>query len=240
MRDERDPMLRRTRIGTWCVLLTAVFVTGCGERPQIGTAKGPATGPAPARAIDVESARFRAAVCQTQLPANRVDEMDAAALGAIKAKTAGDFRTALAKLGKTKLLYQVDQVVDLRKERIKLSAKAPMVTGSRRTGGGQTTRMIQYARVGALFDIEGKQVEGPEGKSVHVRLTIDLSALSDSGVEIAEGVPAPIVRQVTLTYKGPVEPGRPIVMVSIDSSAGGKDAKPAAFVARVIIGDAGQ
>ena len=208
-----------------CIALALVCAAGCEDQ-----AKRPAAKPAG----ELKSAHFQATVYETRVPENRIGAFDAKSLAA-KAITAADLQKALAACGKTKVLYQVDQTVNLAEDRIHIGKREPFVTNARRTDRGQTINTVQYERVGVIFEVMGK----PTDSGLDATVRIEMSALTESGTKISENAFAVTVRTVELGHNGPVQLGRPVVLVSIDASTKDADGNAVAYVCRIVFSEAG-
>src|SRR4029453_8834733 len=99
-------------------------------------------------------------------------------------------------------------------------SQEPMVTASRMTDRGQKVNTVQYNSLGAIIDFKGERL-GPH--QVQVTSTIEMSAKTDSPVEISPGVNSGVIRKATMSLKGPVELGRPRVLISGDASSRDKN-----------------
>jgi hypothetical protein len=68
-------------------------------------------------------------------------------------------------------------------------------------------------------------------------LGIQVSSSSDSAAAISDTVKAQIIRKATLSHKGPVQPRKPFVVLSVDASSLDKDGKAVAYIGRITVGD---
>jgi len=187
-----------------------------------------------AMGCDLKSARFQATVYETRVPEKGISAFDAKSLAA-KAGTAADLQKALAACGKTKVLYQVDQTVNLAEDRIHIGKREPFVTNTRRTDRGQTINTVQYEHVGVIFQVMGK----PTDSGLDATVRIEMSALTESGTKISETAKAVTVRTVELGHNGPVQLGKPVVLVSLDASSKDADGNAIAYVCRIVFSEAG-
>jgi len=232
--------MKCTALFAFAVFLFSGVLAGC-EEPAAREAGSPAaaaaapegaTPPAKSRPADLLPARFEATVYEVRVPADRVGELDAGALAA-KAPKAEDFAKALAALGPTKIMYTVDQVVNLYRDNIKISTREPMITNTRKTESGQAINTIQYQEVGAVFVIAGgPPPKDSKRKGIDASVKVELATLSDSGVQIAADVKASAMRNVGLTHNGPVEYGRPFVILSVNSTSKDAAGNAVAYVCR--------
>lgn len=202
--------MTRATIAVCCMALTLAVAMGC----------------------ELKSARFQATVYETRVPEKGIGAFDSKLLAA-KAGTAADLQKALTACGKTKVLYQVDQTVNLAEDRIHIGKREPFVTNTRRTERGPTISTIQYEDVGVIFQIAGK----PTASGLDATVRIEMSALTDSAKKISENVNAVTVRTVELGHNGPVQLGRPVVLVSLDASSKGADGNAIAYVCRIVLSE---
>ena len=202
--------MTRLTIAVCCMALTLAVAMGC----------------------ELTSARFQATVYETRVPEKGIDAFDAKSLAA-KAGTAADLQKALAACGTTKVLYQVDQTVNLAEDRIHIGTREPFVRNTRRTERGPAISTVQYEHVGVIFAIKGK----PTDSGLDATVQVEMSALTDSAKKISENVNAATVRSVELGHNGPVQLGRPVVLVSLDASSKGADGNAIAYVCRIVLSE---
>jgi len=212
----------RRLLGSACGLLApAVLLAGCAGAPPT-----PTTAPAGLLVADID-----AIIYEVRVPPARVGELDAEALSAGQG-TPADFQKLLEAIGRTKVLYRMDQAVKLAGDQIKIATREPVPMASRVTQTGQRIHAVMYRDVGAILKIAG----WPQGDDLRVHLSIELSSVSDSAVKIARNVPAVAYRRATLTHNGPVRPGRAFAIVSVDASSRDAEDKAVGYVARVVLG----
>ena len=188
---------------------------------------------APPAAAGRFSCPLAATIYEVALPPESAAGLDPAGV----ARAAGDpadLQKALAALGEAKVLYRMDQSVLLSSDRIQVGSRVPMVVATRRTETGASVNAVRYESVGALLKVAGQPAPGG---GISARVELEISALTESAVEIGPKTPASVVRKVVMAHDGPVKPGRPIVLVSVD--AGSPDAKgnAVAYVARIVLGE---
>jgi hypothetical protein len=186
----------------------------------------PAPGEGPTCTLD-------ATLYDVRMPVDQIGRLDVDAL-AKASETAEAFEKALAALGKAQPMYRANQSVRLSGDTITIGSEMPMVTSSRLTDNGQAINSIQYFSTGANFTLAGK-TGGPAG--IDLDLGIQVSASSDSGAAITDKVSAPVMRKAVLSHKGPVHPGKPFVVVSVDGGSVDKDGKAVAYIGRITIGE---
>ena len=105
-----------------------------------------------------------------------------------------------------------------------------MVTSSRVTDRGQKVNTVQYNSV-VVF--KGERM-GP--RQLQVTSTVEMSTRTESPVQISEGVTSSVIRKTNMSLKGPVELGKPSVLISADASSRDKDGKAVVYVVRLVLG----
>ncbi len=218
----------------------AVLAAGCAPPPGKAPAPEKVTTPAPvevkapAPAPIGATADFQAMIYQLMMPAARLGDLNADALAD---QTAGpaDFARSLARFGSAKVLYRVDQAVNLSDDRITIGTRVPIVTAARVASGGERTSTITYQDVGAIFRISAGPADG-QSDSRRVKLTVELSVIDPGEVEISPSVKAPVYRKATLAHDGALRSGRAIVMISADAT-GGSAGESVVFICRAVFGE---
>jgi len=183
---------------------------------------------------EVAPARFEAAVYEVRVPEARLAELEAPSLEA-RAATVLDLAKALGELGEARLLYKLDQTVNLYGESIVMGSREPMVTGSRRMDSGPALNSVTYQEVGLLVNLAANP-PAPDAsrKSPTVQVNFELSTMGDSGVEIAPSVKAPRIRNLQLSHSETPRFGRPMVLLHVAATAGDEKAAPTAYVVRYV------
>ncbi|MBE3095682.1 MAG: hypothetical protein IMZ44_00970 [Planctomycetes bacterium] len=217
--------------------LVIILAAGCGRPADTRTAGEPAASSAPSGAGGAKTAHFEAAAYEVQVPAARAAELDGRALAA-KAATAEDLRKALADFGPTKVLYKVDQPVNLHSENIRVGSREPFVTNSRMTESGAIINTVQYQQVGLIINMRaGQPPKDSKRKGLDVQMKIELSALCDSGLEIGPKTKAVIIRSVSIDHSEPLQYGRPFIMLSVSYPSKDEKASPVAYVVRGVFSE---
>jgi hypothetical protein len=216
------------------LLVGLILAAGCTETGSRTDAKADGLKP-PRMASDQPSqARFEAVVYAVEVPAGRMADLDAKA---IEAKGAGakDFEKALADLGKAKLLYKVDQPVNLAGDTITLGTQVPIVTSARAINTTDAVaNTTQYQHVGAIFNIQraAPASESPPN-TVASRLSVEVSALTESDIEVGPGTKA--TRIVTAKFaNAPIRFDRPVVAISLSDQNSAAKSAPIACVIRYV------
>ena len=202
--------------------------TGGGGLGGGGVAAAPTLGQGPTCTLD-------ATLYDVRMPVDQIGRLDVDTL-AKASLTADAFEKALAALGGARPMYRASQSVRLSGDMITIGSEMPIVTSSRTSDKGQTINSIQYMSTGANFRLAGKS-DGAGDRDVDLDLSIDVSSTSDGGPLISDKVEAPVMRRVTLSHKGPVQPGKPFVVVSVDAGSVDKDGKAVAYIGRITLGE---
>jgi hypothetical protein len=171
--------------------------------------------------------RLQATVFEMRLPPEKIGALDAMQLATM------DLSKLPPEMGESRALYVVDQKVSLAGDRIMVGTQEPMVTNTRVTNTGQKINTVQYNSVGAIVEFKAERT-GP--RQLNVTSTIEVAAKTESSVEIGNGVNSSVIRKATLSLKGPVELGKPSVLISGDASSRDKDGKAVVYIARIVLG----
>jgi hypothetical protein len=201
--------------------ISLLSVVGCGRPP------GPPA--VTVQTLDEKSSavRLQASIYELRVAPERIGELDAQKLATL------DLAKPPPEVGESRPLYLIDQNVSLAGDRVMVGTNEPMVTNSRLTDRGQKINTVQYNSVGAIVDFKAERV-GP--RQLQVTSTIEMSAKTDSAVEISPGVNSGVIRKATMSLKGAVELGKPSVLISADASSRDKDGKAIVYVARLVLG----
>jgi hypothetical protein len=205
-------------------------------RPARGSSGGRGFGGLPPARIPVlgegPTCTFDATVYDLRVPADQIGRLDIAAL-ANASETVDGFEKALAALGIAKPIYRTDQSVRLSGDRINIGAQSPYVSDTRLNAQGQGMNTISYMSTGAIFSLAGK-ASPPAG--LDVDLNIQVSSFLDSGLTVGDSK-APVIHNATLSHKGPVQPRKPFIVVTVDAGSLDKDGKAVAYIGRIIVGE---
>lgn len=219
--SDRDPTQRADSPGT--ALLPA---RSRWTRTPPGTGLRPPTAVVPAR--------FEATVYELQLPNARVADFEAPAIAA-RAATGAELLQALAEFGETKVLYKIDQTVNLYGESITMGSREPMVTGSRQTGAGGAINSVTYQEVGLIVNLAANpSVSEAPSTSFPVQVSFELSALADTGIEIAPSVRAARIRNLQLSHSETPRYGTPVVLLNASATPGTDQAPLTANIVRYV------
>jgi hypothetical protein len=199
-------------------------------------AAAPVTSPkAPA---EIAPARFEATAYEVLVPADRAGKLDSAALTA-KAADPDDLCKALAEFGPTRILYRVDQPVNLYSENIMIGSREPMVTATRKTDTGQSINTVQYQQVGLIINISaGPPPKDSDRKGLDVQMKIELAAIGQSAVEISPQAKTAVIRNVAIDHSEPLRFGRPFVMLNVTYPPKDEKGTAAVYVIRGLFNEA--
>jgi beta-lactamase regulating signal transducer with metallopeptidase domain len=204
-----------------------------GPAPRFGGRGFMGAGPAAPTLGDGPTCTLDATIYDVRIPVDQIGKLDVDAL-AKAAQTADEFEKALAALGTARPMYRATQSVRLGGDTITIGSEVPIVTNSQMTDKGQMINTVQYQSTGALISVAGKAA-GQGGGDVD--LNIQVSSAADGGAAISDKVKAPVMRRATLSHKGPFEPRKPFVVVSVDAGSADKDGKAVAYIGRVTLGE---
>jgi len=181
----------------------------------------------------VAPARFEATVFELRAPEDRVAELDARALEA-KAGTAQSLAKALSGFGHSRVLYKVDQTVNLYSESIELLVSGPMVS-THLDDSGHSFNRVGTQNLGLSINISASDApaDSPR-KELGVQVLFHLSVLADSGVELAPKVNGRSLRSVELSHSEAPRFGRPCVQLNVSGGSGGAGTLPTAYVVRYV------
>jgi hypothetical protein len=212
-----------------------------GERElarQERSEEEPATTPKPV--TPQPSVRFEAVVYRLTMSTENAVRIDAAEVA--EQPTLMQFDEALRGLGEAQLLYRVDQTVALHdderaqsrrgRRRIMITADQPYVSGSTRSEDGGERTSIARRDIGVVFELAGMWVGDSTPEVIQLTLNVQLSALEPSGVRVGPDLTSPVFRDVEQMYSGDVEPGKPIVLLSLDGATADADGRAVAYMTR--------
>jgi beta-lactamase regulating signal transducer with metallopeptidase domain len=198
-----------------------------------GNGFGVAARPAPPTPKDAPTCTFDATIYDVRIPADQIGRLDVDALS--RAATSADaFEKALAALGTTQPLYRANQSFRISGDNIEIGTEVPIITSTRVDANGKAINSISYQAMGANFAVSGNT--SPTG-ALDLDLSIQLSAVSNGGAPMAGDVKAPLFRRATMSHKGPVQPRKSFVVVSVDASSVDAAGKAVAYVGRITIGE---
>jgi hypothetical protein len=177
------------------------------------------------------AAKFELSVFETQIPCDRIAALEAAKLTE-RAQSCLSLQESLGQFGKTTVLYRTEQIVVLSSgPKLLLGSNVPFLRGTQVTKEGQRTSQVEYEKLGCDVLLNGSW-DDERRECGEVTASIKMSALSDSRIEIGNGVLAPVFRKIEQPFSGPITSGQPIILLSVDAGGGGDTA--AAYVARLV------
>jgi len=191
-------------------------------------------GPASPPPTNVAPARFQATVYELEIPENRISDLDAAKLESTAA-TPQALAAALGAFGTPKILYKVDQTVNLFGENITLGTQEPMITGTTQGNGGQVFNSITYTSMGLVARISAAVPPNNSKRGdPNVQLNFLLSVMADSGLGLSENVNATRIRSIQLSQSGTPKFGKPSVLVTVNAADPGEKSRPVAYIVRYL------
>lgn len=175
----------------------------------------PPTGPA--EADPTRRARVGVTVYQIEVPSDRVAEVDVAALTA-HADSVVSLKAALTKLGEAKIACRGDVILkpDGRTQKTNFGSQMPFVRSSSRNKQGNTTASIEYESVGVNLEASGELKSLTYGTA---EVEIEFAGVTDSGVEVGNGIMAPVIRKFTQQFSGGFKHGVPVLLLIVDAQA---------------------
>ncbi len=185
--------------------------------------------------------RFQATVFKVNLDKQHLAEIDAQALAAAGG-SAPEMAKTLSDFGKVEALYRVDQVLSLTgrgRNRIIITRDTPYTSGIGMSQSGQVTTSISRQSVGASFEIYGGYASKAGGAPLSVQIQVELSAITDSSIEVGPKVSSPVFWKVEQAYSAPTEYGAPIVLLTVDGAATTGHDNPIAFVTLIKLTEPG-
>jgi len=126
----------------------------------------------------------------------------------------------LGKTGRARLLYHIEQPVNVFSSKIIIGASEPVISGTHKSTTGGTVNSINYQNVGCILRLSA-QSPPKDGNSAApiVTTAIQLSVLSPGEKEIAPGQKDSAIRVTFLDHSEPLELDRPQVVLAISSNA---------------------
>jgi len=211
---------------------------GGGGRGGGGFGRGgfPTTlGPSSPPPTNVAPARFEATVYELEVPENRIADLDAAKLESTAA-TPQALAAALAAFGTPKILYKVDQTVNLYGENITLASQEPMITGrNMRVTGGGFSDVISYTSIGLIIRMSAAAPPNNSRRGdPNVQLNFQLSVTADTSIALTESLNATRVRSLQLSQSGTPKFGKPSVLVTVNAAGADEKSRPVAYIVRYL------
>ena len=179
--------------------------------------------PSPSRAgsqspAEILLVRFQATAYEVRGPSDQLGRLDAKALTS-EAATPEALRSALAQTGKVRLLYRLDQPVNVFSSRTVIGSSEPVLTGTRTTTAGQPVNSISYQNVGFIVGLSAQGRPDDRGPAAPmVTAAFKLSVLHPGEKEIGPDQRESVARVVSLDHSAAFEPNRPHVVLAISSN----------------------
>ena len=191
-------------------------------------------GPASPPPTNVAPARFEATVYELEVPENRIADLDAAKLESTAA-TPQALAAALGAFGTPKILYKVDQTVNLYGENITLGTQEPMITGTSQRANGGPVNTISYTSMGLITRISAPAPpDNSKRGDPNVQLNFILSVMAESGVAISDNAIANRIHTIQLSQSGTPKFGKPSVLVTVNAASPGEKSRPVAYIVRYL------
>jgi hypothetical protein len=182
-------------------------------------------------AISNVPARFQATFYEVQAAGNRAGALDSMAL-AKSAATDKELLKVLAEAGKARILYRVDQLVNACSEHMQIAANEAVTTSARPNQDGQLLKSYSYQPAGASVSLSSQMIDkGAPGEGPALTLQAGVTYLSNSGVNVAPGMPVPSTRILQLEDTEALEFNRPRVFV-VAGRAAREESAPLVCVVR--------
>ncbi len=175
-------------------------------------------------------AHLQATVYEIEGPVDRLGTLDARKL-AKEGDGEGALLTTFSSVGAARVLYRIDQPVNLYSERITVGGSEPMVTGTRMDARGNAINNVTYQNVGVILGITAKSPSaGSRRREPDVTLDVRLAVLGKGGPEIAPGRKAAVPRTLALEHTAPLRFNRSVVMLSSAPASEGPQGSAVAYV----------
>ena len=168
---------------------------------------------------EILPAQFQATVYEVQAAAVQLGNLDDKVLTR-QAATTETLLAALGQTGKVRLLYRIEQPVNVFSASSIIGSSEPVITGTRTTTTGAAINMISYQNVGFIVRLSAQGPPKDNNAAAPIVTTaIKLSVLSPGEKEIAPGQKESATRIVSLHHSAPFEVDRPQVLLTISSNA---------------------
>ncbi len=173
-------------------------------------------------------ARFQATIYEVQPPAGQTNALDPKAL-ARQAATTETFLKALGEVGKARVLYRMDQPVNVFSDTLSIGSSEPVITATRMTDTGQAINSVSYQNVGAVVRLIASAQPGETGsRNPDVTLAVQVSTLGPGDIEIGPAQKRLAPRAARLDQTQPLAFDQPSVMLAVSTSIMQRGAGPRA------------
>ncbi len=165
---------------------------------------------------DTGHTQARVTVYEVDVPTQRSIEVSSVAL-ASKATDDKAFLEHLAQLGSAKHLFSLDQGIDLDAgQETRMGSSIPIPSGMVSQGGAKTTT-VQYQDVGCGVEFARHKSRDGSGQS-DIRINVEISTHDDSSINLTPDNKAAMLHRIKQSFGGSIQDGRPIILVSLESS----------------------
>jgi len=218
------------REAAWAILALAGFVfAGCrSSAPDTGTPSTMGHGAG-------SQTHFQAEVYEVQASVERLDALDGKAL-AKQASNPDRLLKALSAFGKARILYRFDQPVNVAGDSLSIRTSEPVVMATRTAPNGERINSVKYDDVGVILRLSADDATDVARKRTEVTLKGELAVLAVGNVELVAGQKAVSVRTLAFEHKDELEPGKPRVMVTVNSTSTEPTQPAAVYVVRYVFG----
>lgn len=156
---------------------------GPGQRTS-GTPYQPVT----QHSAEILSAQFQATVYEVQGTSERLGSLDANALTS-QAATPEALLSTLAQTGEARLLYRIEQPVNVFSTTITIGSSEAVVTGTRATTTGQAVNNISYQNVGVIVRLSAQGPPRDESGAAPIVTTairrVEALSAEDTDIRVA-------------------------------------------------------
>ena len=221
----------RYQFGPLALSSTAGAAAGSTRNAAVETKPGePTTGAAEtAPSTNTLTAQLQATVYEVEAATNCLPALDAAALQ--NASTPERMLQSLNEAGKPRVLYHIDQRVNVFSDLVMIMTNVPMVTAVRPGSDGEALKSYTYSNRGLRIGLSAKpppQEAKRKGPDVKVSFNLAGEAASDSELGLGEPcVSCPVIAQ---EHNEPLELGRSRLMLAMGSASATGRAKPFIYV----------
>ena len=184
--------------------------------------------------VEVLPAQIQFAVYEVTTNAERMGELDAKTLAA-EASTAQGLAKALNRVGVSRILYAIDQPVNVYSETINIGAREAVITDSRVTQSGDKINSFRYENTGIVVRLTAKMpLKGTQRKSPRITLSVALSVLTPSTVEISPSMRASTIRKLSFEHQEVLVLSQPRVALLTSSTSTGQPSSASVYVVRYV------
>ena len=180
-------------------------------------------------------ARLRATVYELQ--GNRMDTVTPDAL-AREAATPESLLKVLSNVGSVRILYHVDQPVNVGSEQIIVGSSEPRKVVRSNAADG-SVNAVTYVNVGLILRLSA-QLPGPEQTSIKPELSLRVQLSRLGNPQPAPETTAGGIRSATFLQVVPLEFGQPRVILGTNSNPATAQVQPATYIIRYVFDELGR